>query len=114
MSIETAGPVFEGSGAAAAELLKASLLKGLLPSLPGHGDSVDPDALNLVNAATQAEAAGIRVTVAPLPPAAAAPYANLLRVTLVARGVHSVAAGSVIGAEPRVVQMGLWKVRGAA
>lgn len=108
VSIETAGPIFDGPHVG--ELLRASVLKGLLTALPGHEDRVDPDALNLVNAAAVAEDAGVSAAVTALPPSASGTYANLLRVTIVARGVHTVAAGSVIGAEPRVVQMGLWKV----
>ena len=137
VTIETSGPMFEGPHVSA--LLKAAVLKGLLPALPGLEGEVDPDAVNLVNAgacmqawgstltaalassrsclpcaALVAEESGISATVAQLPPAASDTYANLLRVTLVARGIHSVVSGSVIGSEPRVVQMGLWKVGAAS
>ena len=87
------------------DLVKAAVLKGMLPSLPGS--ELDADGVNLLNGALLADAANLTVT-ARQSPTAGGSYANAVRVTLAGREGERVVMGSVIDGEPRVVQIDHW------
>ena len=129
VAVELTGAVFADAaagagGGALGELVRAALLKGLLPHLPGS--ELDTGSVNLLNGPLMGAAAGISVTVrVPAPSggsAAAAPplaggapassYSNLIRVTLrggaKGDGGERVVVGSIVDGEPRVVQIDHW------
>lgn len=95
-----------GAGSAVTTLIKAALLKGLLPSLPdldfGHGE------VNLVNSSILADEASLKVAVR-YNHGVSGSYANAVRVSIVgAGGGERTVAGSVLEGTPRVVQVGHW------
>lgn len=94
------------AGSAVTSLIKAALLKGLLPSLPdfdfGHGE------VNLVNASILADEASLKVAVR-YNHGVSGSYANAVRVSIVgAGGGERTVAGSVLEGTPRVVQVDHW------
>lgn len=94
------------AGSAVTTLIKAALLKGLLPSLPdfdfGHGE------VNLVNSSILADEASLKVAVR-YNHGVSGSYANAVRVSIVgAGGGERTVAGSVLEGTPRVVQVGHW------
>lgn len=102
--VDVEGPVFDGAGVG--ELLKAAVIKGLLPTLPGL-DAGDGD-VNLVNAALLADEAALRVAVKAAP-SPSGPYANAVRLTLMGPAGTRTVTGSVIEGAPRVVQVDHWQ-----
>jgi D-3-phosphoglycerate dehydrogenase len=104
IQVDVEGPAFEGANVT--DLMKAALLKGLLPTLP----SVDIEAsdVNLVNAALLADEVHLKVAVKQSP-SPTGPYASAIRVTVVGPSGSRSVVGSVIEGQPRVVQVDHWQ-----
>ena len=107
--IELEGAPLGAPGGAA--LMRAAVLKGLLPVLPFA--EVEAGEVNLVNAGGLAEAAGLDAVAVHTSSggSAAVGSSNLVRVTVTppCGTGDRVALGSIIDGVPRVVQMDFWK-----
>jgi hypothetical protein len=105
VKVEVEGPEL-GGAPGVGDLLKVAVLKGMLPFVPAA--DLDPDAVNLVNAAHLADEVGLRVAVRASAHSSSS-YANAVRVVVSAPGAaERVATGSCIEGEPRVVQVDHW------
>lgn len=104
MQVDIEGPVFTGFGVT--ELVKAALLKGMLPTLPGV--DIEAGDVNLINAALIADGANVKVAVKQSA-SPRGPYANAIRVTVAGPTGSRFVVGSVIEGQPRVVQVDHWE-----
>jgi D-3-phosphoglycerate dehydrogenase len=108
VTVDVEGPVFAASGGEAGQvthLVKAALLKGLLPAVPTL--DFDPHEVNLVNASMLADEANLKVAVRQHG-TGSGPYANAIRVSVVGPHGERTVVGSVIEGAPRVVQVDHW------
>ena len=111
VNIDLAGPAFAAAPPAAlAALVKAALLKGLLPAVAAL--DYDAAAVNLINAPALAarEQLAVAVRAAPAAAPAAAAYASTVAVTV--RGAagqpERAFVGAVVDGEPRIVGIDEW------
>jgi len=103
VTVECEGPVFAQAGVA--DLVKASLLKGLLPALP----AIDlEDDVNLVNAAMLAAEVNLKVVVNHVASSPSGTYPNQLRVVVDGPAGQRTAVGAIIEGQPRIVQLDHW------
>jgi hypothetical protein len=101
VTVELEGPAFAQAGVA--DLVKAALLKGMLPAVPTV--ELEGADVNMVNAQLLAAEAGIKLTLNRTAGSAAGSYANQIRVVVDGPTGQRVAAGTVIEGQPRIVQV---------
>jgi hypothetical protein len=98
----------EASTAGIGELLRAAVLKGILPRLEAL--DLDESDVNLISAPHIAEDAGLAVKASVSPSAPSGGFASSVRVSIAGPGGSGerVVSGAIIEGEPRIVGVDFW------